>query len=572
MTRYMQKINLLILPTLLLTASLLFVGASSSVHAASASGFVAGRIIDDDVFTAYNALNQSQIQSFLNSKVPSCDTNGTLPASEYGRSDLTHAQYAASRGWGSPPFTCLRNYTEGGKSAAQIIYEVSQQFRINPDVLIVLLQKEQGLITDTWPLSSQYRSATGYGCPDTAACDSQYYGFTNQVTWAAKMFRAIMDESPTWYTPYVMGNNYIRYSPDVSCGGSTVNIQTRATQALYNYTPYQPTAASLNAGYGDAPGSCDSHGNRNFFYYFTDWFGSTFGNSFYSCHYASNLSGTPTGLKVIPNQFYPSGNTTFSMVLLNNTGSQCVEIHTWENSRQAWATNVATNIPAIDPSRAEVIDANIYGDGKDELVFVLYNQTGSGQIEIHTWDPTYQRWVSNVATNHPAVSMSDARVIAADTDGNGQDELVLVRYQNSGSGKIEVHTWAPGQQRWISNVATNLPATDPSQGRVIAADTNGDGKDELIYVKYQNTSSGKIEVHTWAPGQQRWISNVATNHSTLPVNEFDVIAGNVYGGRPDELVLVKYRNTGSGNIELHTWAPGQQSWISNIATNVPVTP
>lgn len=79
-------------------------------------------------------------------------------------------------------------YSEGGRSAAQIIYDAAQQHQINPQVLIVLLQKEQGLVTDTWPLNIQYRSATGYGCPDTAACDSQYYGLTNQLNWAAKMF------------------------------------------------------------------------------------------------------------------------------------------------------------------------------------------------------------------------------------------------------------------------------------------------------------------------------------------------------------------------------------------------
>ena len=255
-------------------------------NATAVTGFDAGRIIDDAVFTDSSSMDVNQIQAFLNSKVTNCDTNGTQPATDFGRSDLTHAQYAASRGWPAPPYPCLKDYTDYGLSAAQIIYYVAHHYNINPQVLIVLLQKEQGLVTDIWPLPVQYRSATGYGCPDTAACDSQFYGLTAQLHWAGTMFHAIESNSQnwsnpyrsgtSWYTPYILGNNYIQYSPDAACGGTTINIQNRATQSLYNYTPYQPNQASLNAGYGTGD-SCSSHGNRNFYLYFSDWFGSTLG-------------------------------------------------------------------------------------------------------------------------------------------------------------------------------------------------------------------------------------------------------------------------------------------------------
>lgn len=259
----------LLLTFILIASFFLF---TQNAHASSAADFNAGHIIDDSVFTNANSMNPTDIQNFLNSKVPSCDTNGTQPASDFGRPDLTHAQYAATQGWPGPPYTCLRNYTENGLAAAQIIYNTAQYYAINPQVLVVLLQKEQGLVTDTWPLPSQYRTATGYGCPDTAACDSTYYGFTNQVTWSAKMFRAILNGSSTWYSPYILGNNTIQWNPNASCGSSTVYIENRSTQALYDYTPYRPNQAALNAGYGMGD-SCSSYGNRNFYLYFRDWFG-----------------------------------------------------------------------------------------------------------------------------------------------------------------------------------------------------------------------------------------------------------------------------------------------------------
>ncbi len=291
---------------------------------ASTTGWMAGRIIDDSVFTANNSMSATQIQSFLNGKVPSCDTNGTQPASDFGRPDLTHAQYAALRGWQKPPYICLKNYSNSGKSAAQLIYDTAQKYRISPKVLIVLLQKEQSLVTDTWPLNiPQYRSATGYGCPDTAACDSTYYGLPNQLDWAGKMYRAILDDSPTWYTPYELGNNYIRYNPSTSCGGSNVYIQNRATQALYNYTPYQPNSATLSAAWG-ATVTCGAYGNLNFYRYYTKWFGATtsvatYGYSvvskeFYSDYtYNTKISSTPT---IEPNQ------TVYLKLTIKNTGNQ----------------------------------------------------------------------------------------------------------------------------------------------------------------------------------------------------------------------------------------------------------
>jgi len=258
----------------------------TQVGATSLSNWSAGRIIDDVIFTNSDSMSKDQIQSFLNSKVPVCDTNGTQ-VSEFGGG--TRAQWGQAN-YGQNTFICLKDYSENGKSSAQIIYDTAQEFRINPQVLIVLLQKEQGLVTDTWPLNLQYKTATGYGCPDTAACDSQYFGLTNQIRWSASMFRAILNKSPTWYTPYLLGNNYIQYNPSSSCGGSVINVENRSTQALYNYTPYQPNQSALNSGYGSGD-SCGAYGNRNFYLYFTEWFGTTISGEYPSPLYRSQTSG-----------------------------------------------------------------------------------------------------------------------------------------------------------------------------------------------------------------------------------------------------------------------------------------
>ncbi len=260
--------------------------------ALSGSQFQPGRIIDDQVFYDSSGLSVGQIQSFLASKVPACDTNGNQPY--YGTyKGVTYNGNVLRKNLdpaAPPPYTCVKDYVENpatkdnnygkagytvtdGLTAAQIIYNEAQNYSINPKVLLVLLQKESSLITDDWPWAWQYRSATGYGCPDGAACSASYYGFYNQVHNAARQFRLYVN-NPLAYN-YVIGINNIKYHPDPStCGTARVTIVNNATAGLYNYTPYVPNQAALGNLYGLGDG-CSAYGNRNFWRLFNDWFGAT---------------------------------------------------------------------------------------------------------------------------------------------------------------------------------------------------------------------------------------------------------------------------------------------------------
>lgn len=270
---------------LMLVAFVLVPNAS----ALSGSSFNKARIIDDPLFFRSSSMSATGVQSFLNSKVPACDTNGTEPSG--------HAGYATRADWGRangnpPPYTCLKSFKQNtpsraalsglcnalsaksARTAAQIIYDVSKACGIDSKVLIVMLQKEQALVTDEWPWAVQYRSAMGYGCPDTAPCSKEYYGFFNQVYNAAKQLKNYR-KNPSSFN-YASGRkSYVSYQANApSCGKSYITMQNAATAALYNYTPYQPNAAALANLYGTGD-SCSAYGNRNFWRMFNDWFGST---------------------------------------------------------------------------------------------------------------------------------------------------------------------------------------------------------------------------------------------------------------------------------------------------------
>ncbi len=328
------------------TAVLLTAAPPQKAHAANPANFSAGRIIDDQIFFDPAGLSQSEIQNFLNAKVPTCDTNGNQM---YGSTGLTRKQYAATKGY-STPFTCLKDYVtqtvskpadaycngypQVQKTAAEIIYGVSQSCGINPRVLIVLLQKEQGLVTDDWPWTIQYRSATGYGCPDTAACDSQYYGFFNQVYSAARQFKYYAQNASSFN--YLSGrNNFIQWNPNASCGGSTVFIENKATAGLYNYTPYRPNQAALNAGYGTGD-SCSSYGNRNFWLYYNDWFGSTFAPNYWWTYVSQNVYTDSSKTQPADTAGVIAGSRVYATVTIRNAG-----VATWYKNQ----VNLGTSNP-----------------------------------------------------------------------------------------------------------------------------------------------------------------------------------------------------------------------------------
>lgn len=248
--------------------------ASGSIAKTSLAGFKPGNIISDAVFTNKNTMTEAQISAFIDSKVSKCDTwrdkNGPYICLEEFR--ITSVDRPADK-------YCTGYKGAANESAARIIYKSAQACGLNPQVLLVMLEKEQSLITHTWPSAWRYDKALGQGCPDGGVpCNPAYVGFFHQIYGAARQMQMYMEGRYfTWYPVGKTSN--ILYHPNRACGTSPVFIENKATSALYYYTPYQPNAAALRAypGTGD---SCSSYGNRNFYALFTKWFGSTQVNEF----------------------------------------------------------------------------------------------------------------------------------------------------------------------------------------------------------------------------------------------------------------------------------------------------
>lgn len=242
------------------------------------SAFDPGLIVSDSVFFDFGTLNQAQIQQILDSKVTDC--RATEPAVDCLKNYLSDIPETAATAEGDVG-PCKAIAAKNGATAAEIIHTIANACGINPKVLIVTLQKEQGLVTSTKPTEYMYRAAMGFGCPDSdpGICGKVYTGLFNQLYRAAKQFRWYGNPAGS-FTYWKPGRTVaMRYNPKSSCGTKSFELKSQATANLYYYTPYTPNDAALNNLYGTGD-SCSAYGNRNFWRFFHDWFGSPIGGGY----------------------------------------------------------------------------------------------------------------------------------------------------------------------------------------------------------------------------------------------------------------------------------------------------
>lgn len=224
-----------------------------SSFAQAQAAYDPNNIIRDDTFTNSTTMDQAAIQSFLAQK-GSC--LATVDPSLLGT---------------------------GGLSAAAIIASAAQSANggqgINPQVLLVTMQKEWSLVTkscaDLEALYGGYdggpnvylKRGLGYDVPDVLGIGSCLYTFDAQLRGAmcsGNHYFGAPDSMRAAYsnnqvgpggtyafpTPFVVQ----QYSDQV--GNITITPRTKSTAVLYRYTPYA------------------YYGNYNFYNLFSGWFGN----------------------------------------------------------------------------------------------------------------------------------------------------------------------------------------------------------------------------------------------------------------------------------------------------------
>ncbi len=355
---------------LILSATMFIVGVTGVViwkkTPPAVASFNANNVIDDYTFDNTGSMSADQINSFLNGFPNSCISPNS------GFDAIEPTGYSPSGG-----------FTYGGYvSAGQVIKSSAQVYGINPQVLLVTLQKEQSLVAGGAGYCNngeehKYAAAVGYGCPDggtvynysglslyrrngvvhsstgnTCVNSSSKAGFSQQVIRAAWLLKfgeqrsegnvgwAVIggswnnsDDPPTCYAGPMtqgyrqrcQGGSNVYYDGYLVIDGSSTHMDNGATAALYWYTPH-------------------FHGNQNFVSIFESWFGSTNGQGY--SWVISDDSSDPRQWVVYGNikQYIPDSQT----------------IHAWGLDNTTITTMSATQLASIPtgPSLARLFRVN----------------------------------------------------------------------------------------------------------------------------------------------------------------------------------------------------------------------
>ncbi|KAF9917573.1 hypothetical protein BX616_000571 [Lobosporangium transversale] len=152
----------------------------------------------------------------------------------------------------------------------------------------------------------------------------------------------------------------------------------------------------------------------------------------------------------------------------------------------------------------------------------------------------------------------------ADINGDGSQDLVYIKTRNTSTGKIEVHASFNQFRFQQHNLATDTVFGLEDNGTWLMQDWTGDGKADLIYIQTRKTSTNTVEVHVAdaASGYQNFVLRTGTCFICDDNGVWTM-------SRKGDLVFIKTRNCGSNMIEYHvaSKATNYQQFTQHVATD-----
>ena len=132
----------------------------------------------------------------------------------------------------------LATYFSNGLSAIDALLNASEQYRVNPLVLLVRAEMEQGLVgLDFYPIDSPQRVEYVFRCgcsgPDT--CDPAFAGFDRQVECLARQYRIILTDMET--NGGVTAGGWSKGREGRTGDGQNVTPLDEGTAAAYQFDP-----------------------------------------------------------------------------------------------------------------------------------------------------------------------------------------------------------------------------------------------------------------------------------------------------------------------------------------------
>ena len=142
-----------------LSTSFVFATFFLLISPASAS-FNANNVMDDGVFDNSGTMTAAQIDNWLNSNFGS----GSCISTDHGFSAPQPIGYSPTGPTATGGFSYGNNV-----SAGTVIYDAATAYGLNPQVILTMLQAQEGLLDGSGTYGctvTAYTQAMGYGCPD----------------------------------------------------------------------------------------------------------------------------------------------------------------------------------------------------------------------------------------------------------------------------------------------------------------------------------------------------------------------------------------------------------------------
>ena len=195
-------------------------------------------------------------------------------------------------------------------------------------------------------------------------------------------------------------------------------------------------------------------------------------------------------------------------------------------------------------------------------------------------------WIGNVGTSNEITHMA-----ACDTDGDGTKEVVFIRHKLNGNQYLNIYDVPAtvggdinpllASDTWIANVGSDNEIT-----HMIGGDTDGDGTDELIFIRHKVNEDQFLNIYD-APvtvgsdinpllASDKWIGKIGMSNQIT-----HMAAGDIDGDGTDELIFIRQRLNGNQYLNIYA-APtavagdinpllASDLWIGNIGTSNEIT-
>ena len=256
-----------------------------------------------------------------------------------------------------------------------------------------------------------------------------------------------------------------------------------------------------------------------------------------------------------------------------------------------WIGNVGT-----DNEITQMAGGDIDGDGVDELIFIRHRVNDNQYLNIYDVPEAVDgeitplvasdTWIGNVGTDNEITHLA-----AGDADGDGTDELIFIRQRLNGNQYLNIYdiptavdseiTPLVASVLWIGNVGTDNEIT-----HLAAGDIDGDGVDEVMFIRHRVNDNQYLNIYdtptaldtviTPLAASDTWIGNVGTDNEIT-----HLAAGDTDGDGTDELLFVRHRINDNQYLNIYdapvtvggdvTPLVASDLWIGNVGTSTEIT-